>query len=128
MEFVAVVGIVAVAVLLWLGWQKYMAPLAEKQQEEAEAEADRQRAAYEDLRRADPGFEMETFLQRAEMAFLMVKRAYQDRDVQVARAFLSPALWQQWGQDGRQLIVGHRRVVLEDLGVRNRGAHEDEHV
>src|SRR6202043_1997894 len=82
MEFVAVVGVVAVAALLWLGWQKYMAPLAEKQQEEAEAAADRQRAAYEGLRRADPGFEMETFLQRAEMAFLMVKRAYQDRDVQ----------------------------------------------
>ena len=41
---------------------------------------------------ADPDFEHETFLQRAEMAFLLVKRAYQDRNVHGGRAFLASPL------------------------------------
>src|SRR5262249_55752856 len=36
------------------------------------------------IKAADPAFEPETFLQRAEMAFLLVNRAYQDRNVHAA--------------------------------------------
>jgi predicted lipid-binding transport protein (Tim44 family) len=70
------------------------------------------------IKAADPEFEPETFLQRAEMAFLLVKRAYQDRNVHEARAFLSPPLWQGWSQQVQALIEGHQRPVLENLNVR----------
>jgi predicted lipid-binding transport protein (Tim44 family) len=70
------------------------------------------------IREADPAFEPETFLQRSEMAFLLVKRAYQDRNVHEARAFMSHELWPAWSQDVEGLVAGHRRAVLENLNVR----------
>jgi predicted lipid-binding transport protein (Tim44 family) len=70
------------------------------------------------IKAADPQFEPETFLQRAEMAFLLVERAYQDRNVHAARAFLSPPLWQGWSQQVQALVEAHQRPVLENLNVR----------
>jgi predicted lipid-binding transport protein (Tim44 family) len=70
------------------------------------------------IRQADPDFEPETFLQRSEMAFLLVKRAYQDRNVHAARAFMSPELWQGWCQQVQGLVAAHQRPVLENLNVR----------
>jgi predicted lipid-binding transport protein (Tim44 family) len=70
------------------------------------------------IRQADPDFEPETYLQRAEMAFLLVKRAYQDRNVHEARAFMSHELWPAWSQDVQALVAGHQRPVLENLNVR----------
>ena len=70
------------------------------------------------IKEADPAFEPETFLQRSEMAFLLVKRAYQDRNVHAARAFMSPELWQSWRQPVQAFIDGHQRPVLENLNVR----------
>ena len=70
------------------------------------------------IKRADPAFEPETFLQRSEMAFLLVKRAYQDRNVHAARAFMSPELWQSWRQAVETFIGRHQRPVLENLNVR----------
>ena len=75
-------------------------------------------AGAQELRAADPEFEPESFLQKAEMAYLLVKRAYQDRNVHEARAFLSPQLWQQWSQEVNQLVAQHQRPVLENLNVR----------
>src|SRR5207302_9127535 len=75
-------------------------------------------AGAQELRTADPQFEPESFLQKAEMAYLLVKRAYQDRNVHEARAFLSPQLWQQWSAEVNQLIEQHQRPVLENLNVR----------
>ena len=70
------------------------------------------------IKAADPAFEPETFLQRAEMAFLLVNRAYQDRNVHAARAFMSPELWQTWSQAVQALIDRAQRPVLENLNVR----------
>jgi predicted lipid-binding transport protein (Tim44 family) len=75
-------------------------------------------AAVGAIRGADPDFEPETFLQRAEMAFLLVKRAYQDRNVHAARAFMSHELWPAWSQDVQALVAAHQRPVLENLNVR----------
>jgi predicted lipid-binding transport protein (Tim44 family) len=75
-------------------------------------------AGAQELRTADPEFEPESFLQKAEMAYLLVKRAYQDRNVHEARAFLSPQLWQVWSQEVTQLVAQHQRPVLENLNVR----------
>jgi predicted lipid-binding transport protein (Tim44 family) len=70
------------------------------------------------IRTTDSDFEPETFLQRSEMAFLLVQRAYQDRNVHTARAFLSPDLWASWSQDVQQFVERHQRPVLENLNVR----------
>jgi predicted lipid-binding transport protein (Tim44 family) len=70
------------------------------------------------IKEADPAFEPETFLQRAEMAFLLVKRAYQDRNVHAARAFMSPPLWDSWRQAVGTFVDRHQRPVLENLNVR----------
>jgi predicted lipid-binding transport protein (Tim44 family) len=70
------------------------------------------------IKAADADFEHETFLQRAEMAFLLVKRAYQDRNAHGARAFLSTATWQPWGQEVESLAAQHQRPLLENLNVR----------
>ena len=70
------------------------------------------------IEQADPAFEPETFLQRAEMAFLLVNRAYQDRNVHAARAFMSPELWQSWSHAVETFIARHQRPVLENLNVR----------
>jgi predicted lipid-binding transport protein (Tim44 family) len=75
-------------------------------------------AGVQELRAADPEFEPESFMQKAEMAYLLVKHAFQDRNLHAARAFLSPQLWQQWSQEVNQLIANHRRPVLENLNVR----------
>ncbi|MBJ7598932.1 Tim44-like domain-containing protein [Candidatus Nephthysia bennettiae] len=75
-------------------------------------------AGVQAIRTADPAFEPESFLQRAEMAFLLVKRAYQDRNVHAGRAFLSPPLWQAWSQEVSTLLQRHQRPVLENLNVR----------
>ena len=42
-------------------------------------------AAIDAIRAADPGFEMETFLQRAEMTFFLVKRGVQKNDAAAIR-------------------------------------------
>ena len=70
------------------------------------------------IREADPQFETETFLQRAEMAFLLVKRAYQDRNAHAGRAFMSDDLWRPWSQEIARLTEQHQRPLLEDLNVR----------
>jgi predicted lipid-binding transport protein (Tim44 family) len=70
------------------------------------------------IREADPQFEAESFLQRAEMAFLLVKRAYQDRNVHAAIAFMSHEVWQGWSQEVKAMIAAGQRPVLENLNVR----------
>ena len=52
------------------------------------------------------------------MAFLLVKRAYQDRNVHEGRAFLSAPLWQSWSQEVSTLVERHQKPVLENLNVR----------
>jgi predicted lipid-binding transport protein (Tim44 family) len=75
------------------------------------------------LRAADPDFEMETFLQRAEMAFFLVKRASERREIADGRAYLGPELFAVWSAD----VTNHRsageRIVFENLNVR--GMHLD---
>lgn len=75
--------------------------------------------AVEEIRRDDPDFEPESFLQRAEMAFLLVKRAYQDRNVHAARAFMAPELWRSWSMGVEELLQRRQRPVLENLNVRD---------
>jgi predicted lipid-binding transport protein (Tim44 family) len=91
------------------GWEPEPAPAGPSPQVQSGVAA---------IKAVDPAFEPETFLQRAEMAFLLVKRAYQDRNLHAGRAFLSPPIWQSWSQEVTTLVERHEQPVLENLNVR----------
>jgi len=67
---------------------------------------------------ADPAFEPETFLQRAEMAFFLVSRAYQHADAAAARPYLTAEAFEQWRRDVDGFAAAQKRPILDDLNVR----------
>lgn len=75
-------------------------------------------AALLAMRGTDPEFEPETFLQRAQMTFFLVKRAYALRDPAAAQPYLVPSLFASWSADVQNLVADHRRALLDDLNVR----------
>ncbi|HMD01493.1 MAG TPA: TIM44-like domain-containing protein, partial [Candidatus Baltobacteraceae bacterium] len=70
------------------------------------------------LQAADPAFELETFLQRAEMTYYIVKRAYQQGDPAAGQAYLAPALFARWSAEIAALKGAGRRILYESLNVR----------
>jgi predicted lipid-binding transport protein (Tim44 family) len=75
-------------------------------------------AQLEAMRTADPDFEPETFLQRAEMTYFLVKRAYQHRDAGAGQPYLTPAVFATWKAELDALTAAHRRPYLDGLNVR----------
>jgi predicted lipid-binding transport protein (Tim44 family) len=75
-------------------------------------------AALEAIRTADPDFEPETFLQRAEMTYFLVKRAYQHRDSSAGQPYLAPAAFAPWKSEVDALTAEHQRPYLDGLNVR----------
>jgi predicted lipid-binding transport protein (Tim44 family) len=75
-------------------------------------------AALETIKTADPGFEMETFLQRAEMTFFLVKRGVQKNDPAAIRPYLNDALFTSVSNGIGQTKAQHRHTLLESLNVR----------
>ena len=70
------------------------------------------------IRARDAGFEMETFLQRAEMTFYLVKRAIGNNDSTALRPYLNDVLFAQISQMLAQRKAQHRHDLLESLNVR----------
>jgi predicted lipid-binding transport protein (Tim44 family) len=70
------------------------------------------------LRALDPGFEMESFLQRAEMTFFLVKRGVQKNDAAAIRPYLNDAVFNAVSQGIAQSKAQHRHTLLESLNVR----------
>jgi predicted lipid-binding transport protein (Tim44 family) len=75
-------------------------------------------AALEAIRSADPDFEPETFLQRAEMAFFLVSRAYQNVDAKAGRPYLTADAFATWKRDLDAFAASQRRPIFDDLNVR----------
>ena len=75
-------------------------------------------AAVDTIRTRDAGFDMETFLQRAEMTFYLVKRAIGHNDPVALRPYLNDALFAQISQGLKQRQAQHRHELLESLNVR----------
>jgi predicted lipid-binding transport protein (Tim44 family) len=75
-------------------------------------------AAIDAIRAIDPGFEMETFLQRAEMTFFLVKRGVQKNDAAAIRPYLNDAVFNLVSQGIAQSKAQHRHALLESLNVR----------
>jgi predicted lipid-binding transport protein (Tim44 family) len=70
------------------------------------------------IRSADPDFEAETFLQRAEMAFFLVTRAYQHVDAKAGRPYMSAEAFEAWKRDLDAFASSGRRPIFDDLNVR----------
>ena len=72
----------------------------------------------EAIRAVDTDFELETFLQRAEMCFFLVKRGIQKNDALSIRPYLNDAVYAQVSQNLTQLKQRHVHTLLESLNVR----------
>ena len=75
-------------------------------------------AGVDAIRALDPGFEMETFLQRAEMTFFLVKRGMQKNDAAAIRPYLNDGVFNAVSQGIAQSKAQHRHALLESLNVR----------
>lgn len=63
------------------------------------------------IARTDPGFNEAEFLGRAQMVFLALQKAWQDRDVSECRPFLDEGLYTEWASEiGEMLAERHRHV------------------
>ena len=76
------------------------------------------RPVVDRIRAQDPGFELEVFLQRAEMTFFLVKRGIQQNDAAAVRPFLSDAVFEQVARGIAASSAQHRHALLESLNVR----------
>ncbi len=72
----------------------------------------------EAIRANDPGFEWETFLQRAEMTFFLVKRGMQQNDAASVRPYLDDRVFAVVSDYIGQSKAQHRHALLESLNVR----------
>jgi predicted lipid-binding transport protein (Tim44 family) len=72
----------------------------------------------------DQGFEMESFLQRAEMTFFLVKRGMQNNDTAAIRPYLNDALFGAVSRDIAQSKSQHRHALLESLNIRGLALQE----
>jgi predicted lipid-binding transport protein (Tim44 family) len=76
-------------------------------------------AAVEMIRAQDPGFEIESFLQRAEMTFFLVKRGVQKNDAAAVRAFVNDGVFAAVSRNIGQMTARHQHALMESLNVRD---------
>jgi predicted lipid-binding transport protein (Tim44 family) len=74
--------------------------------------------ALDAIRARDPGFEMETFLQRAEMTFFLVKRGMQRNEPAAVRPYLDDGVFDEVARYIGQMQGQHRHALYESLNVR----------
>jgi predicted lipid-binding transport protein (Tim44 family) len=74
--------------------------------------------AVDQIRAADPGFELEVFLQRAEMIFFLVKRGIQQNDAPAVRPYLGDAVFAAVSGGITAAKTQHRHALFESLNVR----------
>jgi len=83
----------------------------------------------EAIRTHDPAFNEQIFLDRAQAAFFLLQKAWQDRNVDEGRAYMSPGLYTSWRAQVQAMVDQHRSNVLENLFVQGmrivRATHDD---
>jgi hypothetical protein len=65
----------------------------------------------------DPGFNVEKFRERTNLAFFQLQKAWMDRNVDEGRAYMSPGLYGTWRVQVDQLVANHTINKLENLFV-----------
>jgi len=74
--------------------------------------------AIDVIRAQDPDFDMETFLQRAELTFFLVKRGMQRNEPAAVRPYLNDAVFGDVSRYMGQMKDQHRHALYESLNVR----------
>ena len=72
-------------------------------------------AGIAEIQANDPGFNEQAFLDRAQAAFFQLQKAWQDRNVDEGRAYMSPGLYQSWKAQVDQMTAQHKKNILENL-------------
>jgi predicted lipid-binding transport protein (Tim44 family) len=72
-------------------------------------------AGLADIQANDPGFNEQGFLDRVQAAFFLLQKAWQDRNVDEGRAYMSTGLYQGWKAQVDQMTAEHKKNVLENL-------------
>jgi predicted lipid-binding transport protein (Tim44 family) len=80
--------------------------------------------ALDAIRAVDPDFELETFLQRAEMTFFLVKRGVQKNDAASIRPYLNDGVFNAVAQGIATAKAQHHHDLLESLNVRGLAIEE----
>ncbi len=75
-------------------------------------------AAIDAIAAHDPGFDIESFLQRAEMTFFLVKRGMQRNDPAAVRPYLNDAVFTQVSSYLLKMRSSHQHALFESLNVR----------
>jgi hypothetical protein len=69
------------------------------------------------LQARDPNFNLQVFIDRAQMTFFVLQNAWMARNLEPARIYLSEAIYHRWKLQVEQFVAMHKRDVLEDLAV-----------
>jgi predicted lipid-binding transport protein (Tim44 family) len=69
------------------------------------------------IRGKDATFDPSNFHDRAEKAFMQLEQAWQDRNLDEGRAYMSPGLFLTWSGQVDQLIRLHKKNVMENLRI-----------
>ena len=72
-------------------------------------------AGIAEIQANDPAFNEQNFLDRAQAAFFQLQKAWQDRNVDEGRAYMSPGLYQSWKAQVDQMTAQHKKNILENL-------------
>ncbi|MHB8510004.1 MAG: TIM44-like domain-containing protein [Candidatus Dormibacteria bacterium] len=77
----------------------------------------------------DPGFNQQVFLDRVQAIFFLMQKAWQDRNVDEGRAYMSPGLYQGWRAQVQAMTDQHKKNVLENLYIQGlhvvKATHDD---
>ena len=98
-------------------WAQHVVENAYASENEAPAVAPGARAGVEAIVAQDPGFDADTFLQRAEMAFFLIEKAAQDRRPDRVRSYFDPSLYEPWAATAARFESRHRHHLMENLNV-----------
>jgi predicted lipid-binding transport protein (Tim44 family) len=71
----------------------------------------------DEIKAADPGFNEEQFLDRCQLAFGQVQKAWMDRNADEGRAYMSTGLYATWSMQIQQMVAAHKHNGREDLFV-----------
>ena len=69
------------------------------------------------LQTRDPNFNQQMFLDRVQAAFFALQKAWMDRNLEPARAYMSDGIYQRWKTQIDRMLIEHKRNLLDDLVV-----------
>ena len=98
-------------------WEAHAAQRALADADSTPAVAPSAAAGMRAISTADPAFDPDAFLERAEMAFFLIEGAWQQNRLETVRSYFDPVLYGSWLKGSEQQVANGQRQVLENLNV-----------